>query len=98
MKLYKQEIISNSQKSTCSGIKCGELVQAPAAAVHAALGRVEGGGPHVVRVLGDPGAGPPVVRAAGLAGLAQAHLPHVGEPEHLGGGPIRMITNITNNI
>ena len=86
MKLYKQEIISNSQKSTCSGIERGELVQAPAAVVHA-----EGGGPHVVRVLGDPGAGPPVVRAAGLAGLAQAHLPHVGEPEHLGRRPKREI-------
>ena len=98
MKLYKQEIISNSQKSTCSGIKCGELVQAPAAAVHTAPGRVEDGGPHIVRELGDPGAGPPIVGAAGVAGLAQAHLPHVGEPEHLGGGPIRKITNITNNI
>ena len=98
MKLYKQEIISNSQKSTCSGIKCGELVQAPAAAVHTALGRVEDGGPHIVREPGNPGGGPPVVRAAGLAGLAQAHLPHVGEPEHLGGGPIPKITNITNNI
>ena len=76
-----------SREFTCSGIECGELVQAPVAAVHAAPGRIEGGGPHVVRVLGDPGAGPPVVRAAGLAGLAQAHLPHVGESEHLGRGP-----------